>query len=264
MSVDAAETRDSVGRPRSGAGRIQSLDRAVALLEAITANPGGSSAPELAQECAINRATAWRLLATLEHHGLVDRDPHTHRYSVGFTISRMATSASLDGLVRRAHQHLERLSEATGETANLAVPQRLGLTYVDEVTPPVVLSARWLGQQVPMHATSAGKTFLAWLTENEAEAMLASPLAEYTDTTHTDHGALRKELANIHARGYGVGIGELETRVNGVAAPILDERGHPFGIVSVWGPDDRVGVERFDGLGERARETANEIAGALR
>src|SRR5699024_6545203 len=144
--------------------------------------------------------------------------------------------ANVDGLIRRAHAPLEQLSQQTGETANIAVPQRLGLTYVHEVVPPVVLSARWLGQQVPLHATSAGKTFLAWLAEDEAEAMLTAPLTEYTASTRTDQRTLRDELAEIRERGHGIAIGELESEVNGVAAPILDPLGRPLGIVSLWGP----------------------------
>ena len=65
-------------------GRVQSVERALALLDAIAdASPRGSTVAELALACGINRATAWRLLATLEGRGLVDRDPATSRYQVG-------------------------------------------------------------------------------------------------------------------------------------------------------------------------------------
>lgn len=261
MSVEAAHNQEE---SRSSTGRVQSLDRAVALLNAVSSGaPEGRPAAELAVECDLNRATAWRLLATLEHHGLVERDPMTNRYSIGFAISRMAATAGVDGLVRRAHHVLERLSRETGETANLAVAQRLGLTYVDEVVPPVVLSARWLGRQVPIHATSAGKAFLAWLPDDEAESMLAAPLAEYTATTRTDRDALRAELAEIREQGYSASVGELESQVYGVAAPALDARDRPFAIVSIWGPRDRVPESRFPELGALARDAAAEVAGAM-
>ncbi|MFC7339921.1 IclR family transcriptional regulator [Saccharopolyspora griseoalba] len=259
MSAEA--TRATTEEQASG--RVQSLDRAVALLNAVSANaPEGRSAAELAVECGLNRATAWRLLATLEHHALVERDPVTNRYSIGFAISRMAATAGVDGLVRRAHDVLERLSRESGETANLAVVQRLGLTYVDEVAPPVVLSARWLGKQVPIHATSAGKAFLAWLPDDEVEAILGSPLAEFTETTRTDRDALLTELTDIRERGYSVSVGELENEVYGIAAPVLDARQRPFAIVSIWGPRDRVPESRFPELGTLARRGAEAIAAA--
>lgn len=262
MSVETTGTPGSaaVDPEQARSGRVQSVDRAVALLNAVASGRGeGRSAAELAAECELNRATAWRLLATLEHHGLVERDPVTNRYGIGFAVNRMAGSAGVDSLVRAAHGTLERLSSRTGETANLAVAQRLGLTYVDEVVPPVVLSARWLGKQVPFHATSAGKAFLAWLPERELESMLAAPLPEYTHATRTDQQGLREELAGIRTTGYAVGRGELESDVHGIAAPVLDAHRHPFAVISIWGPRDRIPEERFAELGALAQEAAAEI-----
>lgn len=246
---------------QAGSGRVQSLDRAVTLLNTISAAaPNGLGAAELAVECGLNRATAWRLLAALDEHDLVDRDPDTKRYTIGFAVTRMAGAAGLSGLIRRSRPVLERLCEQTGETANLAVSQRLGLTYVDEVVPPVVLSARWLGRQIPIHATSTGKAFLAWLPESEAEALLAAPLAEYTPSTVTDRGALLEELTGIREHGYAASAGELEPHVYGVSAAVLDARRRPYAVVSIWGPQERVPTERFADLGGLAADAAREVA----
>ena len=247
-----------------GGGRVQALERAIALLNAVSAStPGGRPVAELAAECGLNRATAWRLLATLEHHALVERDPAGNRYTIGSAISRMARTASVEGLIRRSHDVLERLCRDTGETADLAVAQGLGLTYVDEVVPPAVLSARWLGRQVPIHATSVGKALLAWQTPGEVDALLAGPLAEYTETTRTDRRALHAELAEVREQGYSVSVGELEAQLYGVAAPVLDAGGHPVAVVSVWGPRDRVPESRFGELGLRTRQAATEIGDRL-
>ncbi|MGW1211931.1 IclR family transcriptional regulator [Streptomyces sp. NPDC002499] len=255
-------------KPRPGdgsAGRVQSLERAITLLEATAdCSPDGDTAANLAARCGINRATAWRLLATLEQHGLVERSPVSNRYTVGFAVARMASVAGFDGLIRRAHGTLSRVSEQTGETANLAVVRQLGLTYIDEVTPPVVLSAKWLGRQVPLHATSTGKALLAWLPPEEAESLLAEPLTAFTDTTVTDRGRLAAELARTRERGYSVCVGEMERNLYGVSAPVLGSRARPFAIVSIWGPRDRVPESRFADLGVLARGAADEIAGAVR
>jgi len=78
--------------------RIQSIDRAAELLEAIARAPEPETAPELADACGLNRSTAWRILATLEHHGLVERDPDSNRYSLGFAVLRLAAAAGHAGL----------------------------------------------------------------------------------------------------------------------------------------------------------------------
>lgn len=260
------EASDGDGpEPAAGrvSGRVQSLERALALLDQVAeASPHGASAAVLAQECGVNRATAWRLLTTLEAHGYVERDAH-YRYRTGFALARLAGTAGVDGLIRRAHPEIERLARETGETADLAVAGWGGITYVDEVAPPSVLAANWLGRHVPLHATSSGKAFLAGLPDPEVDALLSGGLSGYTDTTLTDLPALRSELAATRDRGYGVCRGELEPHLYGVSAPVRDERGHrTYALVSIWGPRDRVPESRFAELGARAVRAAEAVARA--
>ncbi|MFJ4715276.1 IclR family transcriptional regulator [Streptomyces sp. NPDC088785] len=252
-----------VGEGASPTGTVQSLERAITLLRAAADSaPEGDTATNLAARCDLNRATAWRLLSTMERFGLVERSPVTHRYTIGFEVARMGSAAGYDGLIRRAHGTLRRVSAQTGETADLAVVQQLGLTYVDEVTPPVVLSAKWLGRQVPLHATSTGKALLAWLPEEEGDALLGDALEAFTDTTITDRRRLRADLERTRERGYSVCLGEMERSLYGVSAPVLGSGGRPFAVVSIWGPHDRVPESRFDTLGPLARAAAEEIGRA--
>jgi DNA-binding IclR family transcriptional regulator len=240
---------------------VQSVERAIALLHSVAdASPTGETVANLALTNGLNRATAWRLLATLEANGLVERNPASNRYVIGFAMARLATAAGLDGLVRRTHSILERLCKQTGETADLAVARPLGLTYIDEVAPSAVLSANWLGRQVPLHATSTGKARRAWRPEAELSALIDARLMAFTDTTISDPQRLRAELHATRARGYGVCIGELERNLYGVSAPVLDSHSRPFAIVSIWGPRDRVPESRLPALGLLAVEAAAEIA----
>lgn len=250
---------------RAASGRVQSLDRAVELLRAVADSaPAGETVATLAVQCGINRATAWRLLATLEHHGLVERDPAANRYHIGYTVERLAASAGVDGLVRRAHPTVERLAEETGETVNLAVLRHGELTYVDEVVPRSVLCARWLGRPAPLHATSTGKALLAWLPATERAALLPPKPYRYTDTTITAPTALNTELTEIRERGYAVSIGEMEPSLFGVSAAVRDPHDHPIAVLSIWGPSDRVPKSRLPTLGTLASTNATEIATTIR
>jgi DNA-binding IclR family transcriptional regulator len=245
-------------------GRVQSVDRALQLLAVVaTAAPRGETATELASRCGINRATAWRLLATLEAHGLVERDPSTNRYKIGLALIRMSAAAGYDGLVRRARPILERVSAETGETADLAVAGLHGVTYVGEVAPPSVMAINWLAREVPLHATSTGKAFLAWLPPDEAIGLLERPLREFTDTTVTDPDVLLAELAETRARGYAECAGELEPTLYGVSAPVINAAdSRPLAVFSIWGPVDRVPVSRFPQLGPVVIEAAAEVGAA--
>ena len=89
----------SVKEPASR--RIQSVDRAVALLRAVAAAPGPTPLADLADSVGLNRSTAWRLLLTLEHHGLVDRDGATGGFVLGYEVGRLASRSGSASLVRR-------------------------------------------------------------------------------------------------------------------------------------------------------------------
>lgn len=242
-------------------GLVQSVDRAMLLLEAVAAGgPEGETVADLAQTCGLQRATAWRLLSTLESRGFLHSSGSTHRYRLGPAITRLASSAGVLGFERYARGVLEELSHGTGETASLAMLRPEGLTYIAEVTPPRVLTASWLGQTTELHATSTGKAFLAFLPAEEVDSLLPPDLPGHTDTTITDRAVLDAELAHITEAGYATCRGELESTLYGVSAPVLNDRGYPYAVVSVWGPRSRLPDARLAEFGERARAAAARIA----
>lgn len=241
--------------------RVQSVDRAIALLRTVAAAAHGqATVTALATACGLNRATAWRILSTLEQQGMVSLDRPTGRYAIGFGVVELAQAAGVGVLVEAAHRILERVALQTGETASLAVVRDGGLQYVDEVAPPAVVSATWRGRAVSMHATSTGKALLAFSSEETVRATLERSLRSYTDDTITDPEELRAELTATRERGYGVCRGEFEESAYGVSAPVLDAGGRPLAVVSIWGPGGRLTEARFEALGTVARAAADEIA----
>jgi DNA-binding IclR family transcriptional regulator len=243
---------------------IQSVDRAAALLKAVADAKTPLTLAELAAQTGLNRSTAWRLLATLDAHGLVEHDPVSQRYTVGYAIVQIAAGGDHEALVRRARPAVERLANATRETASLAVAKRFELVYVDQVEAPQVMAPNWLGRPAPLHATSSGKAFLAWLTAEERDALLSSArLKRYTPTTITKRAELERELEEVRARGYSICVGELEQNLWGVSSAIVNRRGRPVAIVSVWGPEHRVGRSRLPSIGKAAVRAAQEITELL-
>ena len=252
----------STTEPR--AKTIQSVDRAAALIKAIADSPHNPTVNELATACGLNRSTTWRLLATLDSHGLIERDPISQRYSLGYAFLRIAAGADVDPLVRRGRPVLEQLARETGEATNLAVARRFSLVYVDQVDPPHVMAPNWYGRTVPLHATSTGKAYLAFLAEEEQEAVLPRRLERYTATTITERRRLGDELSAVRRNGYAICIGELEESLFGASAPVLSEQGRPLAIVSVWGTEHRLPRERLAEVGLRALDAADELKELLR
>jgi DNA-binding IclR family transcriptional regulator len=240
-------------------GSVQAVDRAAALLKAVANAPRPATVPELARSCSLNRSTAWRLLATLERQGLVERDPVTQRYSVGYAIFQIAAGDDHDSLVRRAHPVIARLAHETRATVSLAVAKRFNLVYVDQVDEPGALSPNWLGRSLPLHATSGGKAFLAWLPKEERSVILTGRLQRYTSTTVTERRRLEQELTADRRRGYSTCLGELEETLWGVSSAVLDRRERPLAIVNVWGPSNRLTAERLPTVGAKTARAAEEI-----
>ena len=90
------------------------------LVKGVADSPHPPSVWELAQQSGLNRSTAWRILTTLEHHGMVERDPATARYHVGHAAMHLAAAADYDGVVRRVRPILTGVAEHVGESVTLA------------------------------------------------------------------------------------------------------------------------------------------------
>jgi DNA-binding IclR family transcriptional regulator len=250
-----------VGGADNGTGyqRIQAVDRAVVLLKAVANSTTPPTVLELAQATGINRSTAWRLLRTLEYHGLLDRDAITQRYTMGYGAIAIAAAVTDDALVRRARPLLEDLAMQFGESVTLAVAKRFNLVYVDQVDPPDAIVPSWLNKPLPLHATSGGKVFLAWLRADERAAILPKELQRYTDRTITDREDLGRELDAARRVGYALCVREYEEFSSGVSAAVLNSRQYPIAVVNVWGPAQRNPARRLHEIGRQTAATAESV-----
>lgn len=255
MSADPSPGHE----PRSTG--VQSVVRAVDLLRAVARASGAeATTTALGERCGLNRATAWRILTTLESTGLVTCDRDSGRWSVGIGLVDLAAGSGLEALIHAARDVLRDVSERTGETAGLAVLRGGELVYVDEVVPDAVVAATWSDHPVPLHATSTGKAYLAALPREEAQALTGSILRRYTDTTLVDERELWSDIDRTGERGYGVCRGEFESSAWGVSAAVVDPAGRPVAVVSVWGPDTRIDDARFEELGAVAARAATALS----
>ena len=263
MAESTQESRPSDTAPDFGGDRtprVQSVDRAMLLVRAVaSAAPEDSTAARLAETCGLNRATAWRILHTLEAHDVVSCSRESGRWSIGGAVGELAASSGTDNLIGIARPRLERLSLQTGETAAIAVWRLGALTYVDEVVPPAVVAATWMGQAVPLHATSTGKVLLAFGDGLGVPRPTRRELERFTDTTITTISGLDEELAAVRLRGFAICRGEYESSAWGVSAPVVDSSGRLVGVLSIWGPGTRVTDARFEVLGPLVHTTAASL-----
>ena len=226
---------------RDDTGNLHSVRRAISALEEIS-DSGELGVSELGRRLGVHKATASRLVATLAERGMLERDPVTERFRLGFGLIRLA-GAALAGLdiVRVAHPILEDLAERTRETVNLGVLAGDSVVYIDQVTGTrSIVAVSWVGRRTPLHCTSNGKVLLAHMDPAERDAQLAEPLTEMTPRTVTDPAALGRQLDEVARRGYAQTVEELEEGLNAVAAPVRQADGQVSAALSVSGPAFRM------------------------
>jgi DNA-binding IclR family transcriptional regulator len=247
--------------------RTKSLGRAIELLEAVASRPEGASASELARVAGLPRSTVARTLRTLDDFGLVEEAGTGGGWVLGYQLVRLARAADPHGrLVEVAGRPLSRLRDGTGESALLAVPQgRPGIEILLQLDAARHVGvANWVGMDVPLHASSAGKIALAELDEQELEAWIDSnPLTSFTKKTIVTRRALRAELARVRRQGWAELVDELEQGLSAISVTVRSERDALAGMIGISGPTFRLGKSRRNELLPTVQATAAEIERAL-
>jgi DNA-binding IclR family transcriptional regulator len=242
---------------------VQSVDRALTVLE-VLARVGEAGVTEIAGELGVHKSTAFRLVATLEAHRLVEQTTDRGRYRLGVGVLRLAgaTTARLD-LVQEARPICRQLAADTGETVNIAVLSESSALYLDQVAGSSALQPHnWVGQHIPLHATSNGKVLLGGLDDRRLTEVLGS-LPRYTRLTITTKAKLREEIARAREDGYAVAVDELEEGLTAVAAPIRNAHADVVASMSVSGPTFRLPQARVDEVLPMLLQAADEVSHRL-
>jgi DNA-binding IclR family transcriptional regulator len=241
---------------------VRSVDRAVAILD-LLGQGGWRTGAEVARELGVHRSTALRLLATLERHSLVERDPRTARYRLGPRLAQLASvvTGELD-LRAVARPVCEELATAAGETATLDVLVGDVIVPIEQATASTsVVSVNWLGRRTPVHGTASGKAILAFGPAAVRERLLSLPLDVLTPHTVTDRARLEAELDEARRTGLARTHEELEVGLDAVAAPVFGAHGEVVAALDVSGPSHRLrGAFELDRL---TRERAADLSRRL-
>src|SRR4051794_163253 len=243
---------------------LRSVNRALSALE-LVADAGELGVTELGRRLGVHKATASRLAATLAERGLLERDPQTDRYRLGFGLVRLAGAAMarLD-LVSSARATLDDLAERTHETVTIGVLSHDDVVSVDQVTGTrSIVSVSWVGKRTPLHTTSTGKVFLAFMGDDERERRLAEPLEAATPRSVRSPETMRTQLAEIRRRGSAQTLEELEVGLNAVAAPVRQGDGTVIAALSVSGPSFRLRPVDLPRIGQQTIEAADAVSRRL-
>jgi IclR family acetate operon transcriptional repressor len=245
------------------AGQVQSLTRALSLLEAVARSHDGLTLTELAQTVGLPPSTAHRLLTTLQQAHFVRFDGSSSLWQIGVQAFVVGNAfARTRDVLMMARPQMRRLMEACNETVNLYVMEEGGeAVCMGQVECRQLMRAiARPGGRVKMHYSGVGKAMLAFLPEREVARVLERHgLPRATERTLVTPKALRADLEQVRARGYAVDDEEHAVGLRCVAAPILDEHGAPLAGLSISGPTARVPDHRVALLGAMVMEAARAV-----
>ena len=171
----------------------------------------------------LTKSTAFRMVSTLELLGYLERDPETRQYHPGLKVLQLGFTAlnSLD-VAQIGQPYLKSLSDACGETTNMAIREGAEIVYVARnVTRQIIGVNVQRGSRAPAYCTSMGKAQLIDLSPKELFDLLGEgPYLKMTPNTIMYLKDMVLELEKIRQQGYAVNDEELAIGLRSVAAPI--------------------------------------------
>jgi DNA-binding IclR family transcriptional regulator len=216
---------------------------------------------ELAEIIGLAAVDVGPLVAALYRHDLVAWDAERSGVRPGAAALRFARSGvGREDLVELAQPSLRRLADESGETANVIVPRPAGTEAIAQVDGRHLLGAtNWIGRELPLHCTAAGKVFLAFAVAE----LPPGELEHLTPATVTDRERLHRELEAIRDQGYATIVDELEPGLSAVGAPIRDRGGSVVAALTASGASLRLAPQRLRLLGRVALEQAHALSTRL-
>ena len=244
-------------------GRIQSIERAAAILRLLSGRSRRMGVVEIAGQVGLPKTTVHGILRTLLDVGFVEQDAETGKYQLGAALLHMGSSY-LDGneLRTRALNWSDSLASRSHESVRIGTLHEGRVLIVHHVfRPDDSLQVLDVGTLLPAHATALGKALLAD-SPYIASALTDAGLERFTPATVTDPDALRAELEETRDRGWAAEIEELIEGEASYAAAIKDRRDVLVGAIGISGPVERLlaGGEPSAALISYVRETARAVS----
>jgi IclR family acetate operon transcriptional repressor len=255
--------------PRAS-GQVQSLSRALWLMNALAECPQGLSLSEVAHRVQLPTSTAHRLLTTLQNERYVRFESERSAWLIGVQAFQVgSTFVRSRDIVAMSRPYMRRLMEESGETVNLAISDRSEVVYLAQVECHKMMRAiAGPGGRARMHCSGVGKALMAYADQGDVgELIERGGLPRETSKSISDATALHAELSKIRKLGYAVDDEENAIGLRCVASIIFDEHAEPLAGLSISGPMARMTDARLPQLGalvlKIARDITREVGGTL-
>ena len=263
-TIEPKSTANSDPDPKDGS--VQSVDRALLIIETLAEDDEGYRLTDLAVRTGLSPSTVHRLLTTLEKRRFVQFDRGESTWHIGVqSFAVGSTFVRRRNFVTQALPYLRKLRDQTRETANLAVVDDGAMVVLTRVeSREIMRSVTKVGGRVPMVASGLGKALLATYSEQDVFAIIQRVgMPRLTSKSIVRAGELCKSLHDIRRQGYSVDDEEALIGLRCVSAVVYDDCSEPLAAISVSGKASRVPNDRLPILGKLVQEVAAELTMAL-
>ena len=239
-----------------------SIKKALSIIECIGNSTKPLRASEVARMTALERATAFRILAYLTSLGYIFKDASTNLYSLGHKIFDFGDKSDfLKTLTTYSIKHLHNLSKETELITYLAVLEGPHIVYCDKVEPGDASAPRAFRMRLDAHSCALGKSMLAYKSFDELkEIYKIYTLHKHTRNTITSIDKLYTELRKIRRDGYSVNMAETFDYVYGVGAAIVDSQNRAIAAISLSGTKSTINIQNAPNLAEKVINASRAIS----
>lgn len=221
----------------------KNLDRALELLIMLSTSAAPLNVMEISKALDITRTTAYAMLNSLMGKKLVERDPDTGRYFIGYKVLELAECYYHQyPFLYVTEKYVVSLAQKWSLKVNVSVLKDPAICLLLTSKDPSFLVPRMvIGHIMPAYATASGKVLLAALPDQKLNELLDSvPLTQYTGKTLIDRDALMNCLREVRKNGYATEVDELMLQRSCLAAPIQDRSGACIGAISFSGSTENI------------------------
>ena len=240
--------------------------RVYRIIETIAGSPWPISYAEISNRLDLAKPTAHRLCELLESHSIIQRAVDGRGYIPGPRLRFLSMEVlGSSTLLLERQLVLQSLSQQTGETCNLTVPDGMEMLYLDRVETEWPLRiALPSGSRVPLHCTASGKLYLSQLASRERRRLIGSlELERYTKNTITDSDVLMEELKSVRNEKVGIDNQEFIDGMVAISVPINDPLGRTSATLAIHGPTPRLTLEKARGHLPALREAAERLQSTM-
>lgn len=227
---------------------IQSVERAISILECFTGNRVELSLTEIAEQTGLNRSTTYGIVNTLALGGFLEQDPGSRLYRLGIRLFEYGNLVgSRIDLRAEALPYCRQLASDYRQVAHLAIRSGDEIVYIDKVNEPSMsIAYSYVGKRAPMYCTAVGKAMLAFMDDAFIDDYLQrTALLPLTENTIIQPDELKDELRLIRTRTYALDNEEVEIGLTCVGAPVFDHKGRVAAAISTSGVTSVMTKERI-------------------